>query len=48
MRSIRSVIKTLDKQLQDIDGDIDQQLEQHFKPQKELLGCSIACGAWGR
>ena len=48
VRSIRSVIKTLDKQLQDIDGDIDQQLEQHFKPQKELLGCSIACGAWGR
>ena len=37
VRSIRSVIKTLDKQLQDIDGDIDQQLERHFKPQKELL-----------
>jgi transposase len=37
VRSIRSVIKTLDKQLQDIDGDIDQQLEQHFKQQKELL-----------
>src|SRR5678815_4812643 len=37
VRSIRSVIKTLDKQLQDIDSDIDQQLERHFKPQKELL-----------
>jgi transposase len=37
VRSIRSVIKTLDKQLQDIDGDIDRQLEQHFKQQKELL-----------
>jgi len=37
VRSIRSVIKTLDKQLQDIDSDIDQQLEQHFKQQRELL-----------
>ena len=37
VRSIRSVIKTLDKQLHDIDGDIDQHLERHFKPQKELL-----------
>ena len=37
VRSIRSVLRTLDKQLQDIDGDIDQQLERHFKQQKELL-----------
>jgi transposase len=36
-RSIRSVIKTLDKQLQDIDRDIDDLLERHFKDQRKLL-----------
>ena len=36
-RSIRSVIKTLDKQLADVDKDIDDLLERHFKQQRELL-----------
>ena len=36
-RSIRSVIKTLDKQLADIDRDTDKLLEQHFNTQRKLL-----------
>jgi transposase len=36
-RSIRAVVKTLDKQLKDIDADIDGHLKEHFKPQRELL-----------
>lgn len=36
-RSIRSVIKTLDKQLKDIDQDIDDLLQRHFKDQRKLL-----------
>ncbi len=36
-RSIRSVLKTLDKQLADIDRDIDDQLDHHFKAQRTLL-----------
>lgn len=36
-RSIRSVLKTLDKQLQDIDRDIDDHIDHHFKQQRELL-----------
>ncbi len=37
VRSIRSVIKTLDKQLVDIDRDMDELLERHFKTQRTLL-----------
>lgn len=36
-RSIRSVIKALDKQLADIDDDTDKLLEEHFKAQRTLL-----------
>jgi transposase len=36
-RSIRSVLRTLDKQLVDIDADIDQHLEKHFKLQCKFL-----------
>lgn len=36
-RSIRSILKALDKQLADIDDDIDQLLEEHFKAQRTLL-----------
>ena len=36
-RSILSVIKTLDKQLADVNGDIEELLEQHFKAQRDLL-----------
>lgn len=36
-RSIRSVLKTLDRQLQDIDHDIDAHIDEHFKHQRQLL-----------
>jgi transposase len=36
-RSIRTVLKTLDKQLQGIDRDIDDHIDHHFKQQRELL-----------
>jgi transposase len=37
VKSIKKVIKTLDEQLADIDRDIDDLLEDHFKNQRELL-----------
>jgi transposase len=37
VRSIRTVLKTLDKQLNDIDRDIDQHIDAHFKQQRQLL-----------
>lgn len=36
-RSIRSVLKTLDKQIAAIDDDVDKHMERHFKPQRTLL-----------
>lgn len=36
-RSIRSVLSLLDKQLNDIDSDIDSHLREHFKQQRTLL-----------
>jgi transposase len=36
-RSIKSVLKTLDKQLAVIDQDVDDHLERHFKDQRALL-----------
>jgi transposase len=36
-RGILSVIKLLDKQIKAIDDEIDDNLEEHFKAQKELL-----------
>jgi transposase len=36
-RGILSVIKLLDKQIKAIDDEIDDDLDRHFKPQKELL-----------
>lgn len=36
-RSIDSVLKTLDKQLQAIDADIDEHMDAHFKLQRSLL-----------
>lgn len=35
--SIKSVLKTLDKQLEALDGEIDDHMEQHFCPQRKLL-----------
>ena len=36
-RSIRAVLKALDRQLTDIESDIDRHLDEHFKPQRKLL-----------
>ena len=37
VRSIKSVLKTLDKQIAEIDSDADSHLERHFKEQRSLL-----------
>lgn len=37
VRSIKSVLKILDKQLQDIDREVDDHRNRHFKDQRELL-----------
>lgn len=37
VRSITSVLKTLDKQLAAIDREIDEHIDRHFKDQRELL-----------
>ena len=37
VHSIKSVVKTLDKQLQAIDREVDDHMERHFKDQRELL-----------
>jgi transposase len=36
-RSIKAVLRTLDKQLVQLDGDIDDFLDEHFKAQRTLL-----------
>lgn len=36
-RSIRAVLKTLQRQISDIEQDIDRHLDEHFKPQRKLL-----------
>ena len=37
VRSIKSVLKTLDKQIAEIDADADDHLDRHFKEQRTLL-----------
>jgi len=37
VRSIKSVLKTLDKQLQAIDREVDDHMDRHFKDQRALL-----------
>lgn len=44
-KSIRSVLKLLDRQLADIDQDIDHHMEQHFKAQRDLLNSVKGVGA---
>jgi transposase len=44
-KSIRSVLRLLDRQLAEIDRDIDQHLERHFKPQRTLLDSVKGVGA---
>jgi transposase len=38
VRSIKSVLKTLDKQLAAIDQEVDELIDRHFKEQRTLLG----------
>lgn len=45
VKSIKSVLRLLDRQLKQIDDDIDRTLEQHFKPQKKLLDSVKGVGA---
>ncbi len=45
VKSIKSVLRLLDRQLRQIDEDIDRTLEQHFKPQKKLLDSVKGVGA---
>jgi transposase len=44
-KSIQVVLKTLDRQIGQIDKDIDGQLDQHFKSQRELLESVKGVGA---
>jgi transposase len=37
VRSIKNVLKTLDKQLQAIDAEVDDHMDQHFKDQRAIL-----------
>ena len=43
-RSIAAVIKTLDKQLSQLDGDIDHHLKSHFEQQRGLLDTVTGVG----
>jgi transposase len=45
VRSIEQVMKTLDKQIGEIDTDIDSHLDQHFKQQRRLLDSVKGVGA---
>ena len=45
VKSIRSVLRLLDRQLAEIDRDIDAHLERHFKAQKKLLDSVKGVGA---
>ena len=45
VKSIKSVLRLLDRQIKQIDDDIDRTLEQHFKQQKKLLDSVKGVGA---
>ncbi len=44
-RSIRAVMKTLQRQLRDIERDVDEHIDRHFKSQRELLNSVKGVGA---
>lgn len=44
-RSIRAVLKTLERQLQDIERDADEHIDRHFNGQRELLDSAKGVGA---
>ena len=44
-KSIRSVIRMLDRQIAEIDRDIDEHMDRHFKPQRKLLESVKGVGA---
>lgn len=45
VRSIKSVVRMLDKQIESIDKDIDDHLDRHFKQQREILDSCKGVGA---
>jgi transposase len=45
VKSIRSVVRLLDRQIAEIDRDIDAHLERHFKAQRKLLDSVKGVGA---
>ena len=45
VRSIKQVLRALDTQLTDIDHDLDDYLERHFKTQRTLLDSVKGVGA---
>lgn len=45
VRSIRAVLKTLERQIAVIEADIDQHLDEHFKAQRKLLESVKGVGA---
>lgn len=44
VRSIKSVLRMLDKQIGEIDADIDDHLDSHFKEQRKLLDSAKGVG----
>lgn len=44
-RSIQAVIKTLERQIRDIERDVDGHLDRHFKDQRKLLESANGVGA---
>jgi len=44
-KSIRSVIRLLDRQIAEIDRDIDEHMDRHFKPQRKLFDSVKGVGA---
>jgi transposase len=44
-KSIRRVLSVLERQLAEIDRDVDEHLERHFKPQRKLLDSVKGVGA---
>jgi transposase len=45
VRSIKAVLRMLDREIAEIDRDVDQHLDEHFKPQRKLLESVKGVGA---
>lgn len=44
VKSIKAVIRTLERQIQDIERDVDEHMDQHFKSQRKLLESAKGVG----